>query len=144
MAFHSTWIRSELEAAFTGSPHPGSMGNFFMCLADSATLTEFSPTADFFAAELAIGTNGYQRKPIAFTGPALFDNATKTASLPTKATTWTPTGGSLQFQTVFLIAGGAATGTVGAIVFVHREPQIMLKQASQPYQFEITMKRSIP
>ncbi|MGL5062458.1 MAG: hypothetical protein ACRC62_20970 [Microcoleus sp.] len=106
-------------------------------------MTEFSPIADFFAAELPIGTNGYQRKPVTFAGPALFDNATKVASLPMRSIEWLPTGGSLQFQTVFLIAGGSTTGATGSIVFIHEEPQIVLRQAGQAFQFEFTPEKKI-
>jgi hypothetical protein len=59
--------------------------------------------------------------------------------LPTIAKTWTPTGGALQFQTVFLIAYGAATGTSGAIVFCDRLSQINLKKEGQPFTYEFTL-----
>jgi hypothetical protein len=135
MGRHSSSIRSELEATFVGK-------TFWLCLADSATLTEFSPASDFFARELPIGTNGYSRKSLTITGPSIIDNATKIASLPMKTTTWTPVGGSLQFQTVFMISGGA-TGTTGTIELVHVEPVVILRQAGQPFNFELTLRKTL-
>jgi hypothetical protein len=77
--------------------------------------------------------NGYARKPITFSGPSIFDNSTKTAYLPTITATWTPTG-SLSFQTVFLIADGAATGATGTIAALFVEPSVILRLTGQPYQ----------
>ena len=114
---------------------------YFFCLADSSTLTETSTAAAFFAAELPIGVNGYSRKYVAFTGPSIYDNATKTAMIPLQTITWTPVGGSLQFQTVFLVADGAATGAVGSIVMLNIEPQVTLRLAGQPYQVEYSVSQ---
>ena len=138
MPFHSTWIQREISVMLLGSTAPDPT-KFFFCLADSSTLTDSSTAAAFFAAELPIGTNGYSRKPITFTGPSIYDNAAKTAMIPTQTISWTPVGGSLQFQTAFLIADGAATGTAGTIVMLNIESQTTLRLAGQPYQVEYSV-----
>lgn len=138
MPFHSTWIQREISVMLLGSTAPDST-KYFFCLAASSTLTDSSPAADFFTAELPIGTNGYSRKSITFTGPSIYDNAAKTAMIPTQTISWTPVGGSLQFQTAFLIADGAATGAVGTIVMLNIEPQTTLRLAGQPYQVEYSV-----
>ena len=140
MPFHSSWIQKQIGVMMLGAAAPDST-KYFFCLADSSTLTESSTTAAFFAAELPIGTNGYSRKAVTFTGPSIYDNVTKAAMLPTQTVSWTPTGGSLQFQTVFLVADGAATGTTGSIVMLNIEPQVTLRLAGQPYQVEYSVSQ---
>lgn len=140
MPFHSSWIQRQVSVMLLGTAAPDPT-KYYFCLADSSTLTESSTAAAFFAAELPIGTNGYSRKPVTFTGPSIYDNATKTAILPTQTMTWTPIGGSLQFQTAFLVADGAATGAVGSIVMLNIEPQVTLRLAGQPYQVEYSVSQ---
>jgi hypothetical protein len=145
MKYHKQWLTAGLMKQYTGTRSPeeiaytGSGMGFFLCLADSATLTESSNASEFFAAELAIGVKGYSRHSVTPIGPALFDNATLSASLPTIAKTWTPIGGALQLQTVFLIAYGAATGNSGAIVFCDRLSQINFRREGQPFTYEFTL-----
>jgi hypothetical protein len=141
MPYHSQWLIREFACMHRGDTAPDPT-KFYLCLADSATLTAASPSGDFYAAELPIGLNNYTRQAVTFPSAAIFDNATQSMVAPQVAATWTAVGSALQFQTVFLIADGAASGTAGAIVAFLKEPQTRMRLAGQPYTATLVLQRS--
>ena len=140
MPFHQSWLTREYSVLFKSVQLINSSG-FYLCLADSSTLNESSPIADYIVAEPSGG--GYVRQPVTFTGDAIFDNTKRAIVYPSVSATWTPIATPLQFQTVFLIANGALTGTPEAIVAFFKEPLVRFRSPGSPYTATLVMERSI-
>lgn len=141
MAYHSSWLIREYNSMHRAATPPDPT-KFFLCLADSGTLTPASPIADFLAAELPIGVNGYSRQSVTFPAGAIYDNATNSMIAPQVSATWTAVTAALQFKTVFLIADGAATGSTGTIAALFVEPTTRLRLPGQPYTATLELRRS--
>jgi hypothetical protein len=86
-------------------PNPAK---YYLCLADTTLLTRASTRADFIGAEL-LQQNGYARANMVFPDSGTFSNSNKRHDAPLVTGDFLADGGSLQFQTVFLIANGNAT-----------------------------------
>jgi hypothetical protein len=136
--YHQSWLLRRYEIMFRGGAAPSPSG-FYLCLADSATLTASSPVADFFSTELTIGVNGYARQPVSFPTGAIFDNTEQGVITPIVSGVWTAVGSALQFQTVFLIADGGLTGSTNTIVAFYKEPQTRMRLPGQPYTAELSL-----
>lgn len=76
---------------------------YYLCASQSTTLTRASNLADFINAELQ-PQFGYNRSQILWTANGAYSNTNQRDELPSINAGWTANGGSLQFQTVFLLA----------------------------------------
>jgi hypothetical protein len=99
----NAWISYVEQLLYRGvgvAPHPSK---FYLCASASAALTRASGFADFIRAELK-PEFGYQRQQVLWSGNGTYSNTNQRHELPTVTTTWTAASGTLQFQTVFLLA----------------------------------------
>lgn len=76
---------------------------YYLCASASTTLARASTVADFIRAELK-PEYGYDRANVLWPSNGTYSNVNQRHDLPTVTTTWTATGGTLQFQSVFLLA----------------------------------------
>lgn len=107
--FTNDWITRTAAILFRGGTPPDST-KFRLCLANTATLTRSSSLADFFSSEL-LPNNGYARATVNFSGDGSYDTTDQRHEMPTLAASFTASGGSLQFQTAFIIADSVATAS---------------------------------
>ncbi|WP_146195823.1 hypothetical protein [Nostoc commune] len=74
-----------------------------MALANTASLGRTNSLADFISNEL-LPTNNYARAVANFSSDGTYDTTDQRHELPTISASFSASGGSLQFQTAFLIA----------------------------------------
>lgn len=103
--FHNDWISYHFKLPFEGGTLP-NLTKYYLCLADTTLLTRSSSKADFINAEL-LQQNGYARSQLLFSAGS-YSNANKRYDAPLVTGNFVAVGGSLQFQTLFLIANGHA------------------------------------
>jgi hypothetical protein len=107
--FTNDWITQKAKILYRGATPPSST-KFRLALANTATLTRASSLADFIANEL-LPTNGYARALIDFGGDGIYDTTDQRHEMPVPSIGFTASGGSLQWQTVFLIADSVAVAS---------------------------------
>ena len=100
--FTNAWISQSAKILFRGATPPDT-SKFRLCLANTATLGRTSSLADFISSEL-LPTNNYARATANFSGDGSYDTTDQRHELPTISASFSALGGSLQFQTAFLIA----------------------------------------
>ncbi|GEM_PF-3421939 len=104
--YHNDWISRKAKVMYRGATPPQA-GKFQLCFADTTSLSRSSPLSDFVNAEL-ITQYGYQRKNLVWPEDGSFSNTNLRHELPLIEATWTASGGSIQFQTAFLLADAHA------------------------------------
>lgn len=107
--FTNNWVSQSAKILFRGTTPPDA-SKFRLALANTATLGRTSPLADFIANEL-LPTNGYARASANFGSDGSYDATDQRHELPSVSASFSATGGSLQFQTVFLIADSLAVSS---------------------------------
>ncbi|MFN6572373.1 MAG: hypothetical protein RMY31_035270 [Dendronalium sp. ChiSLP03b] len=107
--FTNAWITESAKILFRGGTPPNA-NKFRLCLANTATLSRASSLADFIANEL-LPTNGYTRASANFGSDGSYDSTDQRHELPTINASFSASGGSLQFQTAFLIADSSAVAS---------------------------------
>ncbi len=107
--FTNDWITNSAKILFRASTPPNA-SKFRLAVANTATLTRASSLADFISNEL-LPNNGYARATANFATDGSYDTTEQRHELPTISATFTANGGSLQFQTAFLIADSLATAS---------------------------------
>ncbi len=100
------WQTYQAKVMARGASAPDT-SKFYIGLVNTSNLSTGSTIVDFVGAEL-LPTNGYSRLPISFSGDGTYNSTTKRHELPAISATITANGGSLQFQTAFLIANGTS------------------------------------
>ncbi|MHC5779311.1 hypothetical protein [Nostoc sp.] len=106
--FTNSWVSQSAKILFRGGTPPDPT-KFRLALANTATLTRSNLLADFLASEL-LPVNSYARVSANFSDGSY--NATLSRyELPTVSASFAASGGSLQFQTAFLIANSSATAS---------------------------------
>jgi hypothetical protein len=103
---HDTWVTHKARVLYRGATPPDTTG-FYLCLANTNTLTRSSNKADFFQHELLEG-NGYSRKVLTYSADGSYDVTDQRHEMPTVSLSWTASGAALQYQTAFLIADAKA------------------------------------
>lgn len=103
--FTNAWITESSKILFRGSTAPDAT-KFRLCLANTATLGRSSSLVDFITNEM-LPINGYDRQSANFTD-GTYDTTDQRLELPTVNASFSASGGSLQFQTVFLMANAKA------------------------------------
>jgi hypothetical protein len=102
--FTDDWISRQTLLLFKGVGTLPNPAKFYLCAADTTALTRASTLQDFVNAELK-PQFGYNRQQVLWTASGAFSNPNKRYELPTFTVTFTAdASGSLQFQTVFLLA----------------------------------------
>lgn len=96
------WTSRKARILYRGEAAPNPT-RFYLCLTDNVALGRASTIADWVGAELPRG-NGYDRRQLLWSTDGEFSNASKRHELPQVTAAWQATGGSLQFQTWFLLA----------------------------------------
>lgn len=86
---------------FRGATAPVA-GTFYMCLADTNTLTQDNVIEDFVAEELPVG-NGYSRQLVTFSSDGSFDLTDNRHEIEPDLVTFTASGAALQYQTAFVL-----------------------------------------
>ncbi|MBN3951935.1 MAG: hypothetical protein HWQ38_37915 [Nostoc sp. NMS7] len=108
LIFTNAWVSQSAKILFRGATPPDAT-KFRLALANTATLTRSNLLADFLASEL-LPVNSYARVSTNFSDGSY--NATLSRyELPTVSASFAASGGSLQFQTAFLIANSSATAS---------------------------------
>jgi hypothetical protein len=107
--FTNAWISQSAKILFRGGTPPDT-SKFRLCLANTATLSRSSSLADFIASEL-LPNNGYARATASFGDDGSYDTTDQRHELPIISASFTASGGSLQFQTAFLIADSTAVAS---------------------------------
>jgi hypothetical protein len=107
--FTNLWISQSAKILFRGSTPPDST-KFRLALANTATLGRTSSLADFISNEL-LPTNNYARAVANFSSDGSYDTTDQRHELPIISASFAATGGSLQFQTAFLIADSTAVSS---------------------------------
>lgn len=112
--FCDEWTSRKARILYRGAAAPNP-AKFYLCLTDNVLLGRANSIADWVAAELPVG-NGYDRCPLVWAADGDFSNLDKRHDLPSVTATWTASGGSLQFQSWFLLADahGRASESVDA------------------------------
>jgi hypothetical protein len=107
--FTNLWISQSAKILFRGSTPPNTT-KFRLALANTATLGRTSSLADFISNEL-LPTNNYARAAATFSGDGSYDTTDQRHELPIISASFAALGGSLQFQTAFLIADSTAVSS---------------------------------
>ncbi|MEH1808506.1 hypothetical protein [Nostoc sp.] len=109
LIFTNAWVSQSAKILFRGSTPPDT-SKFRLALANTASLGRTNSLADFISNEL-LPTNNYARAAANFSGDGNYDTTDQRHELPTISTSFSASGGSLQFQTAFLIAdsGGVSS-----------------------------------
>ncbi|MFK0731417.1 MAG: hypothetical protein ACFKPT_02590 [Gloeotrichia echinulata GP01] len=106
--FTNAWITESSKILFRGSTPPNPV-KFRLCLANTATLSRVSSLADFLANEL-LPANGYSRQLANFSD-GTYDTTDQRLELPIINASFSASGGSMQFQTAFLMADAASVAS---------------------------------
>jgi hypothetical protein len=109
------WITKSAKILFRGISPPNP-NKFRVGLCNTATLTRASTIAEFISAEL-LPINGYSRVVANFADGA-YDTTDQRHELPIISASFAATGGSLQFQSIFLIADAS---TLASKAFTNAE-----------------------
>ncbi|MHC5823730.1 MAG: hypothetical protein ACYT04_49830, partial [Nostoc sp.] len=109
LIFTNAWVSQSAKILFRGAAPPDST-KFRLALANTATLGRSNSLADFLASEL-LPINGYARVSANLGSDGSYDTTDQRHELPTISASYAASGGSLQFQTPFLIANSAATAS---------------------------------
>lgn len=109
LIFTNTWITQSAKILFRGSTPPDA-SKFRLALANTASLGRTNSLADFISSEL-LPTNNYARAAANFSGDGSYDTTDQRHELPTISASFSASGGSLQFQTAFLIADSLAVSS---------------------------------
>ncbi|MEH1976077.1 MAG: hypothetical protein V7L02_23260 [Nostoc sp.] len=109
LIFTNAWISQSAKILFRGSTPPDA-SKFRLALANSSSLGRTSSVADFIKSEL-LPANGYARVDASFSNDGSYDSTDQRHELPNINAAFAALGGSLQFQTVFLIADSTATSS---------------------------------
>lgn len=96
------WTTRKARILYRGAAAPNP-AKFYLCLTDNVVLGRASSIADWVSAELPRG-NGYDRQQLIWPSDGAFSNTNKRHELPQVTAAWKAAGGSLQFQTWFLLA----------------------------------------
>lgn len=104
--FTNAWISQSAKILFRGATPPDT-AKFRLALANTASLGRTNSLADFISNEL-LPINNYARATANFSGDGSYDTTDQRHELPTISASFTASGGSLQFQTAFLIADSLA------------------------------------
>jgi hypothetical protein len=104
--FTNLWISQSAKILFRGATPPDT-AKFRLALANAASLGRTNSLADFISNEL-LPTNGYVRASANFGSDGSYDTTDQRHELPTISASFAASGGSLQFQTAFLIADSTA------------------------------------
>jgi hypothetical protein len=107
--FTNAWVSLSAKILFRGATPPDA-SKFRLALANSSALGRTSSIANFISNEL-LPTNGYARIDASFSSDGSYDPTDQRHELPTISASFTATGGSLQFQTAFLIADSLAVSS---------------------------------
>ncbi|MEH1902525.1 MAG: hypothetical protein V7L04_14170 [Nostoc sp.] len=107
--FANTWISQSAKVLFRGATPPDA-SKFRLALANTATLGRTSSLADFITSEL-LPNNGYIRAIANFGSDGIYDTTDQRHELPIISASFAASGGSLQFQTAFLIADSTAVAS---------------------------------
>lgn len=103
-AIHTNdWISFTEQLLYRGEGSVPNPSKFYLCASASTSLTRATSFADFIRAELK-PEFGYDRQNVLWSADGAYSNTNQRYELPTVTTTWTASGGTLQFQTVFLLA----------------------------------------
>lgn len=103
--FTNAWIAESAKILFRGNTAPDPT-KFRLCLANTAALSRTSTLAEFISSEL-LPTNGYSRSLGNFSGDGVYDTTDQRYENAIAAS-FTASGGSLQFQTAFLLANSSS------------------------------------
>lgn len=109
LIFTNAWVSQSAKMLFRGITPPDTT-KLRLALANTATLGRSNSLADFLASEL-LPVNGYARVFANLGSDGSYDTTDQRHELPTISASYAASGGSLQFQTPFLIANSAATAS---------------------------------
>lgn len=104
MPFHNSWLGYKIHQLYRSGI------SYYLCAADTTSLTRASSVADFVAAEL-LQEDGYQRQLITWPSDGTYSNANQRWELPTVTVAFQAVGASFQFQTVWVMAGANANAS---------------------------------
>ncbi|WP_179072124.1 hypothetical protein [Nostoc sp. C057] len=107
--FSNSWITQSARILFRGATPPDA-SKFRLALANTASLGRTSSLADFISNEL-LPNNNYARAVANFSSDGSYDTTDQRHELPTISASFSASGGSLQFQTAFLIADSSAASS---------------------------------
>ena len=107
--FTNTWVTQSAKILFRGVTPPDA-SKFRLALANTATVSRSSSLADFITSEL-LPNFGYSRAIANFGSDGIYDTTDQRHELPIISASFAATGGSLQFQTAFLIADSTAVSS---------------------------------
>jgi len=107
--FTRSFISHKAAVIYRGAT-PFNPNKFYLGLANTNTLNRGSSIADFIAAEL-LPSYGYARKQILFSGDGAYNTLYERHELPDVTLPFAASGGSLQFQTAFLLANATPTSS---------------------------------
>lgn len=130
----NSWIKHVGDVMLLGTtaPNPAS---FYAILCNTNTIARTMSIADVVATELA-ASNGYARQQITFTS-GTYDATDQRYELPNVNISFAASGGSLQFQTMVILADAVVTrgSTTGRLVGFATEdaPVTILTGQTQPF-----------
>jgi len=103
--FTNAWINRSDTILFSGGTPPNS-AKFYLCLANTSSLGRANTIADFVSAEL-LPVNGYSRVSVTLTA-GTYNPTNQRDELPTPSANFTASGGTLAWQTAFLLADASS------------------------------------
>ena len=107
--FLDSFITYKAKILYRGATPPNS-AKYYLCLANTTSLTRASTKADFVGSELP-QINGYARQAVTWATDGAFSNTTKRHNMPDSVATFQASGSSFQFQTYFLLADASANAS---------------------------------
>ncbi|MEH2148614.1 hypothetical protein [Nostoc sp.] len=107
--FTNAWVSQSAKILFRGSTPPDA-AKFRLALANTASLGRTNSLADFISNEL-LPTNNYARAAGNLSGDGIYDTTDQRHELPVISASFSASGGSLQFQTAFIIADSSAVSS---------------------------------
>lgn len=107
ISFTRSFISEKALITYWGNTPPDS-SRFYVGLADTNTLDKTSDPINFIKAELE-PRYGYSRQPFLYEDTGTYNTSAERHEMPDITVEFTASGGSLQFQTAFLMADGHPT-----------------------------------
>jgi hypothetical protein len=107
--FSNEWITQAAKIIYRSATPPDT-SKYKLGLANSTTLTRASSIVDFVSAEL-LPSSGYNRSAFTISGDGSFNVPNLRHEFPSVQCAFSAVGGSLQFQSVFLLANALATSS---------------------------------